>query len=479
MNEAIQQVEVTSFESTDECFKKLDELRTSVNELRRYEPSEVDKEWVNISNGQYSVENPIVANLREWANYELNVAGANENFDPDKLIDMIRSDATRNKTEISIGVVGRSGVGKSSFLNAFLGRRPNDPDYIRVDYIEVVDGPRAYYVDKGNYPNFVLWDTPGVGTGSFSLDDFAQIIERINCHAFVYLFEMQFNELDLDVIRKIRKKTERVFICRTKVDNDYKRECEMQEKNSFRKLEKERRELYMSASSDEYKKTFGKLRHGYEEHRKFQNTYLNREPLIFYIANTDAFRHMFEFDTFVQHLLDSLPRFQSDLLLNEIRTRSVALLECKRRMIEAEIDNQVVYWIGMFRNKIEYKKWLNGMIQEFARRLSLNRLIKEIDSKNVDELIEQTERQLSVKLEAIRSGSSSDVGVSDCVDIGVGRSILFSLKNIGAKRALIEKTSQLLKQNLNNLHKEVSDIFTGYYMAKLEIDENSNTTLRV
>lgn len=62
------------------------------------------------------------------------------------------------------GVLGASGTGKSSLINAILGKRPSDPGAARVNAVaQETLKPQSFQLSE----QVLVWDMPGVGTPEF------------------------------------------------------------------------------------------------------------------------------------------------------------------------------------------------------------------------------------------------------------------------------------------------------------------------
>ena len=69
------------------------------------------------------------------------------------------------KTKITIGVIGESHSGKSSFINTMRGLRSGDLGAAEVKNRECTREPTPYIYPAN--PLLTLWDLPGVGTNNF------------------------------------------------------------------------------------------------------------------------------------------------------------------------------------------------------------------------------------------------------------------------------------------------------------------------
>lgn len=422
---------------------------------------------IDVEKNVYAIENPVIKHRHEWIKYELNLAAVEQNFDPEELFEMIKKDSKNKSFQISLGILGRSKVGKSSFLNAFFNLDPSDANYIKVDFVECTAECRPYQIDKELCENFLIWDTPGVGTVNFKLSNYEQCIDRLKCDAFIYLYDVQFNEEDKEVLKMVRKRTRNVFICRTKVDSDYKRTVERHSKTVFNRIPVSKRNLYLNPLADEYKNLFKELRDNYEKHRLENNAYLKDEKEIFYLSTKPEYRELFEFNIFVEKLINSLPKFQADIIISEIRSKSINLLNQKKSTIESEIPKIVSEGIDLQTDMNHYKRWLNWCLQDFARQLGLKEMLKDAKIAELESLLKRIENDLPIELESIRMNSTTIIASTN-IQLELKNKFYYYCQNIGTRKLLIRKSEEFLKNGLNTLHSHVKKVFSAYYMNKLE-----------
>jgi ribosome biogenesis GTPase A len=109
-----------------------------------------------------------------------------------------------------------SGVGKSPFINTLKGLTSNSrgagnveatldikPYLIKNFGNNHLNKTESNNTSEGLISNtgvtndeFVIWDTPGVSTPKFRFSEFEKTIDRAKCDAFVYFYEVKFNEDD-------------------------------------------------------------------------------------------------------------------------------------------------------------------------------------------------------------------------------------------------------------------------------------------
>nr|XP_033819424.1 interferon-inducible GTPase 5-like [Geotrypetes seraphini]XP_033819425.1 interferon-inducible GTPase 5-like [Geotrypetes seraphini]XP_033819426.1 interferon-inducible GTPase 5-like [Geotrypetes seraphini] len=121
-------------------------------------------------------------------------------------------------TKLDIAITGESGAGKSSFVNALLGLKDDDPGAAEVGVVECTRVPQEYIHSK--YSNVKIWDLPGIGTPMFKAVDY---LERVNFHIydfFILLASERFKENHIKLAKDIGKQGKNFYFVRTKVDND-------------------------------------------------------------------------------------------------------------------------------------------------------------------------------------------------------------------------------------------------------------------
>ena len=78
-------------------------------------------------------------------------------------------------TKVTIGLIGESHRGKSSFINASRNLKPGDPGAAAVKNKECTTEPKSYEF-PGN-SKITLIDLPGFGTNNFRKDEYLKKIE--------------------------------------------------------------------------------------------------------------------------------------------------------------------------------------------------------------------------------------------------------------------------------------------------------------
>ena len=110
---------------------------------------------------------------------------------------------------LNIGVIGSSGAGKSSFINAIRDLEGDDDGAAPVGVTEQTKVPTPYC--HPNNAMMQLWDLPGVGTQSFPKESYLKKIGFKEFDFFLVLASVRFTELDAWLSQEIINKGKHFF----------------------------------------------------------------------------------------------------------------------------------------------------------------------------------------------------------------------------------------------------------------------------
>lgn len=122
------------------------------------------------------------------------------------------------ESEINVGVTGNSGVGKSSFINALRGLFADDDGAAPVGVVETTMKPTQY--KHPNNEQLLLWDLPGVGTPTYTRDEYLQKIEAKLYDYFIIISSNRFTENDQWLARELKRMNKKFYFVRTKISQD-------------------------------------------------------------------------------------------------------------------------------------------------------------------------------------------------------------------------------------------------------------------
>mmetsp|Transcript_106060 Transcript_106060/g.342115 ORF Transcript_106060/g.342115 Transcript_106060/m.342115 type:complete len:224 (+) Transcript_106060:215-886(+) len=118
---------------------------------------------------------------------------------------------------INVAVTGKSGSGKSSFINAVLGLRPQEPDAARVGVGETTMQPASF--DFPFLPETKLWDLPGLGTTQFPSATYTRCMGLVRFDV-VILITVTHGTPEEQILAELKSNDVPYFVVRSKVDID-------------------------------------------------------------------------------------------------------------------------------------------------------------------------------------------------------------------------------------------------------------------
>jgi len=121
-------------------------------------------------------------------------------------------------TPLNVAVIGNSGVGKSSFINAIRGLNADDEGAAAVGVTQTTMEPRSF--PHPDNPMLKFWDLPGVGTDEFPRASYLKQIDVDRFDFFLLLTADRFTENDTWLCDEFEKRDKKYFFVRTKIDLD-------------------------------------------------------------------------------------------------------------------------------------------------------------------------------------------------------------------------------------------------------------------
>ncbi|WAR12806.1 TGTP2-like protein [Mya arenaria] len=174
----------TELETVDREINRQIYARWNRRERRKFENSSMATKYIDIKreNGTKGLEEKLKIVVNKWKTTKLNIA-----------------------------VIGQAGVGKSTFINTFLGNR-----IAKTGCYETTVRCEPYFHPKND--NMILWDVPGVGTRSFPRNDYLQKINFQSYDFFLLMLSERVYENDLWLMKCILKMKKKAYIIRSKTD---------------------------------------------------------------------------------------------------------------------------------------------------------------------------------------------------------------------------------------------------------------------
>ena len=119
---------------------------------------------------------------------------------------------------LNVAVIGNSGVGKSSFINAIRRLTGDDEGAADADVTEGTADIRSYSHPEN--PLMKFWDLPGVGTKQFPKDTYLSKIHIDRYDVFLLITATRFTEYDTWLGNEFRIQNKKYFFVRTKMGID-------------------------------------------------------------------------------------------------------------------------------------------------------------------------------------------------------------------------------------------------------------------
>ncbi|XP_039081740.1 T-cell-specific guanine nucleotide triphosphate-binding protein 2-like [Hyaena hyaena] len=278
---------------------------------------------------------------------------------------------------LDVAVIGESGTGKSSFINALRGLSYEEEDSASVGVVETTMKKTPYQHPK--YPNVTFWDLPGTGTPNFHPNAYLEMVEFATYDFFIVISSSRFNLNDALLAQNIKEIGKKFYFVRTKVDDDLYNEEKCKPKTFQRDgvLQKIRDNCLANLSH------IGVA-----------------EPRIFLVSNFDL--DDFDFPKLEETLLNELPVHKRYTFVLLLPNMSDAFIEMKRAFFKEKI------WLNALKSSalsfiplvacfndfdfVEQEKCLNQYQSHFG-----------LDEKSVKGIAEK----LGMSLEEIKSFTKS------------------------------------------------------------------------
>uniref|UniRef100_A0A3Q2WN06 IRG-type G domain-containing protein n=1 Tax=Haplochromis burtoni TaxID=8153 RepID=A0A3Q2WN06_HAPBU len=129
----------------------------------------------------------------------------------------------QNNIPLKIAITGKSGAGKSTFVNAFREMSDDDEGAALTGVTQTTLQRREY--PHPNYPNVMLGDLPGIGTMKFPADEYLELVGFEKFDLFIIISDTCFRENEVKLAKEIQKIKKKFYFVRSKIDNDIQCGC--------------------------------------------------------------------------------------------------------------------------------------------------------------------------------------------------------------------------------------------------------------
>lgn len=142
-----------------------------------------------------------------------------KNSGPSGLLSSLKYKLNLWKTNpLHIAIIGNSGAGKSSYINAIRGLSADDKGAAAVGETETTLGDPISYKDPRN-DNLLYWDLPGAGTPTYPKDTYLHKIGFETFDFYMLISSSRFTENDLWLAKAIKSAGKQFFFLRSKIDD--------------------------------------------------------------------------------------------------------------------------------------------------------------------------------------------------------------------------------------------------------------------
>ncbi|XP_053390298.1 interferon-inducible GTPase 1-like isoform X2 [Mercenaria mercenaria] len=144
-----------------------------------------------------------------------------------------------DRTQLSIAIIGQTGTGKSSLINALMDLHSGEEGAAAVGEVgECTTNCKEYKHPK--LPNLSFWDVPGVDSPKFPRMSYIEDIKVENYDFFLLVYSGRLKDSEIWLKSELDKLKKKCYFVYTKVDNDIlsvtRREQNSKEEDVFMQL---------------------------------------------------------------------------------------------------------------------------------------------------------------------------------------------------------------------------------------------------
>ncbi|KAK7809990.1 hypothetical protein U0070_015727 [Myodes glareolus] len=237
---------------------------------------------------------------------------------------------------LSIAVTGETGTGKSSFINALRGVGQEDEGAAPTGVKETTMERTSYLHPK--LPQVKIWDLPGIGTTSFTPENYLTKMKFREYDFFIIISASRFKENDAQLAKAIAKTKMNFYFVRTKIDNE---------------LYNEKKSKPKSFNSEN---VLMKIR---EDCSKQLKDALSSEPPVFLVSNFDTSKY--DFPKLESKLLYDLPAHKRHVFMLSLSSVTEDTINLKRESQKQKIFLEAlkagawatIPFVGVIRDELE------------------------------------------------------------------------------------------------------------------------------
>ncbi|XP_060591131.1 interferon-gamma-inducible GTPase 10-like [Ruditapes philippinarum] len=216
------------------------------------------------------------------------------------------------ETELHIAVAGKSGAGKSTFINAIRGLKTGEKGSADTDVEECTITAQSYTHPKNE--KIVFWDLPGIGTYTFKRDEYKDNVDLAKYDFFLIFSSERFLETDGWLANEVKQLGKKFYFVRTKV---------------FQDIENDKKGRKVARSRDEI---LEKIR---KKCLKSLEDIGISECFVYLIDNFEP--EDFDFNKLQSNLIEDLPQLKREAIVFSIITKTDGMMLQKKKELEKRI----------------------------------------------------------------------------------------------------------------------------------------------
>ena len=138
-------------------------------------------------------------------------------------LELSTSSNGKQSGKLNVALTGKSGAGKSSFINAILNLKVGQLGAAHTDVKECTKTIQSYLTP--NIEHITFWDLPGLGTDTYNKDNYATKVNLFQYDLYLIIGSERMTENELWLADIIRNNKKKFYFVRTKVHFDIKFEA--------------------------------------------------------------------------------------------------------------------------------------------------------------------------------------------------------------------------------------------------------------